>query len=697
MEETYKTVAMLYIATFGRTPDKDGLLYWTDRYLNGVSMEVMANSFMDTQEGVSKYPSHLNNIQFLDTIYYNVLGRSIDSEGKLFWLNALNNGLKRGDFINTLINAAIFNGSDDGKILQNKASYGVSTALAEVDVATASLKLSSITADSDSIADAIVFDYSIELTSSVDNVLSGSGNDTISGTLATSQTTDIVNGGDGVDTLKLVGTLTTPTISSIENIVFSQVHGEADISLLDGISLITFDKLDSYLNLSLNNQSFGLINASSDSSVNLFYGDKVAKMSLALSQVDSTLNIASGASVTSIEITAVGQQNSITLKNSSAAPVTTAIVLGSGKIYIDFKNSLFEKLNKFDASKNSGGVEVLFSDVADISHNVIGGAGSDIFDFGAQFNDKDILDGGSGTDTLKLSGTIAVLKNEIIKNIENIILTDLTNLDLTGQTENFTITGSSLADTIYGGDGSDTIRGEGGDDILYASVSKSKDLFDGGSGDDTLVVVGNLQKIGDANLINIESILLSSASTLDVSDQSEDIIIIGSFGSDNIIVGSGVNQIVFEQFSANTLYDTIENFDVSNDILDFTQFFEETDVGEYINVKSSASDFILAGLDLTDGSTIGVIHNVKSDIASTDISTLSSIETISMNDDSKAIVFATKDSDGIGDNTINNNYDIYAIWDETLGVGTSWQVVKVGILASEDELSDAAILAISFL
>lgn len=51
----------------------------------------------------------------------------------------------------------------------------------------------------------------------------------------------------------------------------------------------------------------------------------------------------------------------------------------------------------------------------------------------------------------------------------------------------------------------------------------------------------------------------------------------------------------------------------------------------------------------------------------------------------RRLYLATKDVDGIGDNTVNNNYDMYAIWDATSGAGTSWNIIKVGILNSITE------------
>ena len=89
--------------------------------------------------------------------------------------------------------------------------------------------------------------------------------------------------------------------------------------------------------------------------------------------------------------------------------------------------------------------------------SITGGSGNDTI-VGAQ-NDT-LLDGGAGTDTLKIGASFTSTSDAQIANIENITLTASgTTLNLSNQTEAFNITGSSGADTITGGSGNDTITG----------------------------------------------------------------------------------------------------------------------------------------------------------------------------------------------------------------------------------------------
>ncbi|KAF0190280.1 MAG: outer membrane adhesin-like protein, partial [Gammaproteobacteria bacterium] len=107
-----------------------------------------------------------------------------------------------------------------------------------------------------------------------------------------------------------------------------------------------------------------------------------------------------------------------------------------------------------------------------------GAGGNDTFQIDVTGDaDNDTMDGGAGTDAISIStGTHAFSTDGNVLGIENVTLTGAASVNLTGQTEGFTVTGSTGGDTITGGSGSDNINGLGGDDSLG-----------GGSGNDTLL------------------------------------------------------------------------------------------------------------------------------------------------------------------------------------------------------------------
>ncbi|GAA0029143.1 calcium-binding protein [Bradyrhizobium ottawaense] len=123
-----------------------------------------------------------------------------------------------------------------------------------------------------------------------------------------------------------------------------------------------------------------------------------------------------------------------------------------------------------------------------------------------------------------------------IVNIENVLLTNPVTIDLSNQTEAFTITGSTGADRIAAGNGNDTIAGAQNDTLL-----------DGGAGTDTLQVNANFTSTSNSQIANIENVNLTTAVTLNLSNQTEGFTITGSSGADSITAGAGNDTILGAQ------------------------------------------------------------------------------------------------------------------------------------------------------
>lgn len=81
----------LYSAYFLRAPDLGGLRYWIGRLQGGQSLQSVSQFFSESSEFQSRYGS-LNNGQFVDLVYQNVLGRSPDSSGRAHWVDGLTAG-----------------------------------------------------------------------------------------------------------------------------------------------------------------------------------------------------------------------------------------------------------------------------------------------------------------------------------------------------------------------------------------------------------------------------------------------------------------------------------------------------------------------------------------------------------------------------------------------------------------------------
>lgn len=81
----------LYQAALDRTPDQRGLADWINYMDNGGQLNAMAQMFIDSQEFRTKYGA-LDNFNFVNQLYLNVLDRNGEATGVNAWVGALNGG-----------------------------------------------------------------------------------------------------------------------------------------------------------------------------------------------------------------------------------------------------------------------------------------------------------------------------------------------------------------------------------------------------------------------------------------------------------------------------------------------------------------------------------------------------------------------------------------------------------------------------
>tara|TARA_Y100001968_G_scaffold317896_1_gene347456 strand:+ start:1213 stop:3000 length:1788 start_codon:yes stop_codon:yes gene_type:complete len=85
----------LYNASFKRLPDPDGLRYWIGNFISGKDDErAVASSFLVSDEFKQRYGENISNASYVETLYFNVLGRDYDQSGYNYWLGNLNNGIE---------------------------------------------------------------------------------------------------------------------------------------------------------------------------------------------------------------------------------------------------------------------------------------------------------------------------------------------------------------------------------------------------------------------------------------------------------------------------------------------------------------------------------------------------------------------------------------------------------------------------
>lgn len=89
----------LYDAILTRTPDALGQAFWSDALESGRGLKDVAQGLLNSSEWAAKHGSlaSLGDAAYLDQLYSAALGRTADSAGKAFWVQALANGTSRAD------------------------------------------------------------------------------------------------------------------------------------------------------------------------------------------------------------------------------------------------------------------------------------------------------------------------------------------------------------------------------------------------------------------------------------------------------------------------------------------------------------------------------------------------------------------------------------------------------------------------
>ena len=93
-----KAVVRLYRTYFLRNPDHLGLDHWIHRRQAGIRLGDISNQFATSPEFAIRYGT-LDDGEFIDLVYQNVMDREPDANGKAYWLDRLDVGLYRGQLM----------------------------------------------------------------------------------------------------------------------------------------------------------------------------------------------------------------------------------------------------------------------------------------------------------------------------------------------------------------------------------------------------------------------------------------------------------------------------------------------------------------------------------------------------------------------------------------------------------------------
>lgn len=258
--ETMAFVSELYIAMFNRAPGKDGLLYWTDQIRHqGLTAEAVTNTFFATPEGQAAYPNSLSTEAYVQRIFNNALGRTLnpenadDVEGLAFWVDQVDNGtIPRETLVLRIIQAATSDTANvrDKAYLNNKTDIALAFSIAGLNDINATIDiLADVSENAGSVMVGITKVYALthdgfsatyQLTINQDIIRNTySDDDTVIGinnndsALDTFTEGDIIDTGNGYDILKLSSNtsdvdLSIASLSNIEKLVVDHETGNWD-------------------------------------------------------------------------------------------------------------------------------------------------------------------------------------------------------------------------------------------------------------------------------------------------------------------------------------------------------------------------------------------------------------------------------------------------------------------------------------
>ncbi len=106
----------LYQAYFLRVPDREGITYWVTQRQSGWSLFRVSDYFATSKEFRTLYGT-LNNRQFVEQVYRNILGREGEASGVAYWTSELDRGRRsRGSVMIGFSEAAEYRGRQSANV-----------------------------------------------------------------------------------------------------------------------------------------------------------------------------------------------------------------------------------------------------------------------------------------------------------------------------------------------------------------------------------------------------------------------------------------------------------------------------------------------------------------------------------------------------------------------------------------------------
>jgi len=750
-------VQKVYIAYYGRAADPVGLKYWAGKVETDGLAGIMAE-FGASAEATTLFGSLTSNTAKVNALYQQSFGRDADFAGLMYYAGELTAGTMTA----ASIAQNIFDGASgaDATILANKlivakAYTAAIDTSAEVvayagDVAAASARALLTTVDAPTVttgfdvatsiaatvtANAAVPAASAQtlvLTTSVDNLVGGAGDDSLSGqmdgtaALNTASIVDSINGGNGTDTFTLINTTANAVstqgvgITNVENYKYFASNG-GDLDFDDAGSATSFEitrtagasnltdvrttdtvkftesaaTMDS--NMTYNATNVG--NAADEATVTLsgvsagadlaFVGAVETMNLVTTGTASSFADLDFAATTTTLNITA-GAALTTTGANASTG-ITSATITGSGAVTL---NAALSAATTIDGSAMTGALTIVAGATA---ATISSGTAADVIDMAGTLTSADTIDLGDGDDTLRvdLDGLTAGSADHKISNVETLRLDNTAGNNGAMQMDNLAFT---------------TVRLDSG--TIRTGVLTLTDLA---------VTTTDIKMLGAGTLdadLGFNRTVLDYDTTTDVANvtvtinnggKTADDILVGIITADNVdkitIIGTEIGQaaadeLTIDEIEGDSMTDLVITADgevivtdIDGNVVD-TIDFSDADKGVAATVSDHAAALTITmgdGADtvtMTDNSAAsevtidlgsGVDSYISVDAADT-ITTGSGSDTIAFQGDS------TDDLNTITDFTVGSGGDIIDLVTSTAAtVGSPLAYLEIASSATLDD------------
>jgi len=519
----------------------------------------------------------------------------------------------------------------------------ISAVTASTDVSSNTALAAAITAGVDPV---VTVGQTFTLTTSVDAVSGGAGDDVISGLLGTSGTYtvgDNIDGNSGSDTLNLVAGTGTDgdgglvSIDAVETInvrnlatAYASAGDEVSLNAADWVGVVTLTNASSLVNTVLD------VSGLTDDTVVVLYGNTDINVGYNNTTTGATANAvlvnagsagtattigsasatntanfdfdeAGGGLVTHVNLEVRGSLNLARLDGDGSGMTYTITGTGNAALVSD------DLISVFNASAAQGNIDMTFSGASDVAFT--GGVGNDTVRLGTTISNNDSINGGAGTDlvTVTMGGFNRTLNASAVETAT------LTFDDDAGGTLTFgsaseavtTVnlsTGSAGADANVAGVGNGAVVNAQTDNydavtIDFASGATTATINLGSAGTATADVAFSGLYVTDVAAITVAGVSMTSAgATADVTtatfDSDVKSIVYSIGGSGSLEVGNGGDASLGGATSLTFNAYTAANINFDSDIAG-TAALTTLSVNTFGNTAASATLVNISGTALT--------------------------------------------------------------------------------------------------